>query len=107
MIEKRQARIRQPQQRDAQEAGDLDRPMRILNPRQRRRFPRHHPSREMFQTSKREIRQNQPVGAQLLEEIDFPDLPALERDLNPVRRRTRSGCAAERRTARQLADHFQ
>jgi hypothetical protein len=28
----------------------------------------------MFQTSQREIRQNQPVGAQFLEEIDLPDL---------------------------------
>jgi hypothetical protein len=28
----------------------------------------------MFQTNQREIRQNQPVGAQFLEEIDLPDL---------------------------------
>jgi hypothetical protein len=48
MIEKRQAAICQPQQHEAQEAGDFDRPVRILDPRQRRRFPRHHPSREML-----------------------------------------------------------
>ena len=74
VIEKREACIRQPQQREAQKAGDLDRAMRILDPRQRRRFPRHHPSREMLQTGERQIRQDQPVGAQFLEEADLLDL---------------------------------
>jgi hypothetical protein len=33
MIEKRQACIRHPQHRQTQEAADLDRPMRVLDPR--------------------------------------------------------------------------
>src|SRR5271165_976644 len=48
--------------------------MRILDPQQRRRFARHHPSGEMLQTVQRQIRQNQPVRAQFLEETDFLDL---------------------------------
>ena len=71
VIEEREACVRQPQQREAQKAGDLDRAMRILDRRQRCRFPRHHPSREMLQTGERQIRQDQPVGAQFLEEADL------------------------------------
>src|SRR5829696_5418635 len=41
------------------------------------------------------------------EEIDRPDLPALEGDLDTVGRRGRRHRAAERRAARQLADHLQ
>jgi hypothetical protein len=74
VIEEREACVRQPQQREAQKAGDLDRAMRILDRRQRCRFPRHHPSREMLQTGERQIRQDQPVGAQFLEEADLLDL---------------------------------
>jgi hypothetical protein len=36
--------------------------------------PRHHPSREMLQTRERQIRQDQPVGAQFLEEADLLEL---------------------------------
>ena len=48
--------------------------MRILDQRQRCWFPRHHPSREMLQTGERQIRQDQPVGAQFLEEADLLEL---------------------------------
>src|SRR5688500_3184532 len=41
------------------------------------------------------------------EEIDRPDLPALERDFDTVRGRVRRGDAAEWRAARQLADHLE
>ena len=68
VIEKREASVSQPQKREAQEAGNLDRAVRVLDPRQRRRFPRHHPSGEMLETGERQIRQGQPVGSQFLEE---------------------------------------
>jgi hypothetical protein len=74
MIEKRQACIRHPQHRQTQEAADLDRPMRVLDPRQCRGFARRHPSGEMLQPREWQIRQDEPVGAQRLEEGDFLDL---------------------------------
>ena len=40
VIEKREAPVHQPQQREAQKTGHLDRAMRILDPRQRCRFSR-------------------------------------------------------------------
>jgi Tn3 transposase DDE domain len=57
----------QPQQREVQKTGHLDRAVRILDPRQRGRFPRHHPPHKIFETSERQLRQDQPVDAQLLE----------------------------------------
>jgi hypothetical protein len=56
VIEQREASIHQAEQHQAQKAGDLDGPVRILDPDQRRRLPRHHPFREMLQAGERQIR---------------------------------------------------
>src|SRR3954463_10807034 len=45
--------------------------------------------------------------AHAAEEIFGADLSALEGDFDPIGRRAGRGCAAERRTARQFADHLE
>jgi hypothetical protein len=74
LIEKGKARIGELQQPQAQEAGDLDRTMRVLDARQRRGLARHHPPREMLEACKRQVGEIEPVRPQLLQEADFLDL---------------------------------
>jgi hypothetical protein len=74
VIEKRKACVRHAQQGEAQEAGDLDRPMRVLDPRQRRGLARHQPFGEMLQPCERQIGEDEPVRSQFLEKTDFLDL---------------------------------
>ena len=74
VIEEGEARIGELQQSQTQEAGDLDRAMRVLDARQRRGLARHHPPREMLEARERQIGQHKPVRTQLLQEADFLDL---------------------------------
>jgi hypothetical protein len=74
MIEKGEARIAELQQPQTQEAGDLDRAVRILDTRQRRSLARHHPPREMLEAHKRQVGEREPIGAQLLQKADLLDL---------------------------------
>ena len=71
VIEQVQARVGEAQQGAAQEAGELDRALRLLEPPQRRGLARRHPPGEMLQAGERQIGEREPIGPQLLEEGDF------------------------------------
>lgn len=85
MVEKGEAGVGKAQQGQPQEAGKLDRPMRILESPQRRGLTGRHPPGEMRQAGERQVGQREPVGAQLLEEADLPHL-LLETLGRPARR---------------------
>lgn len=74
VIEEGEARIGELQQPQAQEAGDLDRAVRILDTRQSRGLARHHPPREMFEPHERQVGEHKPIGAQFFQEADLLDL---------------------------------
>jgi hypothetical protein len=71
VIKQRQAGVRDPQHGQAQEAGDLDRPVRVLDPRQCRELAQRPPPGEMLQPRQRQIRQDQPGTPSSLRKLTF------------------------------------